>query len=118
MEGSVGRDPALELALPHALLRMVTGGRRGPVLRCYRPPPTVAFGRRDVVLEGFSKAALASRRSGFTPVIRGAGGRAAAYDEGCIVFDEIIATHDSMKGIRERFADEAKRTSCVNSRAR
>ncbi|MGB0093987.1 MAG: hypothetical protein WBP81_15830, partial [Solirubrobacteraceae bacterium] len=50
-------------------------------------------------------------RWGFAPVIRAPGGRAAAYDEGCIVFDEIMPTHDSMTGIRERFAGEAERQS-------
>jgi lipoate-protein ligase A len=40
-------------------------------------------------------------------VIRGVGGRAAAYDEGCLVLDEIMRAHDSTSGIRERFADRA-----------
>lgn len=107
LEGPAGADPALEVALPQALLAMVAAGRRGPVLRCYRPPPTVAFGRRDGFLPGFSRAAVAAERRGFAPVIRGAGGRAAAYDEGCLVFDEILPAPHSMSGIRERFANEA-----------
>jgi lipoate-protein ligase A len=41
-------------------------------------------------------------------VIRAAGGRAAAYDEGCIVLDEIISTHDSTAGINERFMQQAE----------
>jgi lipoate-protein ligase A len=44
-------------------------------------------------------------------VLRGAGGRAAAYDEGCLVLDEIMPSADSMSGIHERFADEARRQS-------
>ncbi len=88
---------------------MVAAGRRGPVLRCYRPPPTVAFGRRDAFLPGFSRAAAVAERRGFAPAIRGTGGRAAAYDQGCLVFDEIVPARDSMSGIRERFADEAVR---------
>jgi octanoyl-[GcvH]:protein N-octanoyltransferase len=109
LEGPAGADPALEVALPQALLAMVAAGRRGPVLRCYRPPPTVAFGRRDGFLPGFARAAVAAKRRGFAPVIRGAGGRAAAYDEGCLVFDEIVPATESMRGIRARFADEAGR---------
>ncbi|MBO0712726.1 MAG: hypothetical protein J2P47_15755 [Acetobacteraceae bacterium] len=88
---------------------MVATGRHPPVLRCYRPSPTVAFGRRDGFLPGFSRATAAARRHGFEPVIRAAGGRAAAYDEGCLVFDEIMREPDSMRSVRERFAGEAER---------
>jgi lipoate-protein ligase A len=42
-------------------------------------------------------------------VVRGAGGRAAAYDEGCLVFDEIMPAADSMSGIPARFSEEAER---------
>jgi octanoyl-[GcvH]:protein N-octanoyltransferase len=109
LEGSAGADPALDVALPHALLGLVAAGRRGGVVRSYRPRPTVAFGRRDSFLPGFASATDAARRRGYTPVIRGAGGRAAAYDEGCLVFDEIMPAPDSMGGIQARFSDEAER---------
>jgi octanoyl-[GcvH]:protein N-octanoyltransferase len=109
IEGTAGADPALDVALPHALLGLVATGRRGPVLRSYRPQPTVAFGRRDSFLPGFPRAAAAAQRLGFTPVIRGAGGRAAAYDEGCLVFDEVEPAADSMTGIQGRFSEEAGR---------
>jgi len=109
LEGSAGGDPALDVALPHALLGLVAEGRLGPVLRSYRPRPTVAFGRRDSFLPGFANAAEAARRRGYTPVIRGAGGRAAAYDAGCLVFDEIMPAADSMAGIQARFSDDAER---------
>ncbi|HWE12587.1 MAG TPA: hypothetical protein VG365_03695 [Solirubrobacteraceae bacterium] len=109
VEARAGADPALELAVSAALLGLVASGRRGPVLRCYRPLSTVAFGRRDRFLAGFSRAAAAAQRHGFVPVIRAAGGRAAAYDEGCLVLEEIIPAADSMSAIRDRFADEAGR---------
>jgi octanoyl-[GcvH]:protein N-octanoyltransferase len=109
LEGPAGADPALEIALAQALLAMVAEGGHRPVLWCYRPLPTVAFGRRDGFLPGFLRAAAAARRRGFAPVIRGAGGRAAAYDEGCLVLDEILPATDSMSGVRERFADGAER---------
>jgi octanoyl-[GcvH]:protein N-octanoyltransferase len=108
LEGSAGPDPALDVALPHALLALVAEGRRRPALRSYRPHPTVAFGRRDSFLPGFPQAVAAARRRAFTPVIRGAGGRAAAYDGGCLVFDEVMPAEDSMTGIQARFADEAE----------
>ena len=108
LEGSAGADPALDVALPHALLGLVAEGRLGPVLRSYRPQPTVAFGRRDTFLPGFDRAVAAARKRAFAPVVRGAGGRAAAYDGGCVVFDEVMPAPDSMTGIQERFAIEAE----------
>ena len=114
LEGSAGADPALDVALPHALVGLVGEGRRPPALRTYRPTPTLAFGRRDTFLPGFAQAVAAARRRGFTPVIRGAGGRAAAYDQGCVIFDEIML--DNGSGIRERFADDARRQAEVLQR--
>lgn len=111
LEGSAGADPALDVALPHALVGLVAEGRHRPVIRSYRPAPTVAFGRRDSFLSGFANAVAAARRCGFTPVIRGAGGRAAAYDQGCLIFDEVMPADGS--GIRERFADDARRQAVV-----
>ena len=107
LEGGAGADPALDVALPHALLDLLAAGQRQPALRCYRPRATVAFGRRDTFLAGFADATAAARRHGFTPVIRGAGGRAAAYDEGCLIFDEVMPADGT--AIRERFADDADR---------
>ncbi len=109
LDGPVGADPALDVALPHALLGLAAQGGRGPVLRCYRPHATVAFGRRDSFLPGFADAVAAARRRDYTPVVRGAGGRAAAYDDGCLVFDEIMPAADSMTGIQARFSEEAER---------
>jgi octanoyl-[GcvH]:protein N-octanoyltransferase len=107
VEGRAGDDPALDVALPHALLDLLAGGRRRPVVRCYRPAATVAFGRRDTFLPGFSTAVAAARDHGFTPVIRAAGGRAAAYSEGSLIFDEVMPADGS--AIRDRFADDARR---------
>jgi octanoyl-[GcvH]:protein N-octanoyltransferase len=109
VEGRAGDDPVLDVAMAHALLDLVASGQRAPVVRWYRPQATVAFGRRDRFLTGFPGAVAAARRHGFAPVIRGAGGRAAAYDEGCLIFDEVMPAGASMAGIRERFAGDARR---------
>jgi octanoyl-[GcvH]:protein N-octanoyltransferase len=109
LRGRQDREPALEVALAATLLSAVAAGRRGPLLRVYRPPATVAFGRRDAFLPGFAAAARAARAHGFTPVLRAQGGRAAAYDERCIVLDEIVPSADSMAGIQDRFAHDADR---------
>jgi octanoyl-[GcvH]:protein N-octanoyltransferase len=113
LDGRLGGEPALEVALAPALLDLVAGGERRPVLRHYRPPPTVAFGRRDTFLPGFAAAAAAARQHGFAPVVRAAGGRAAAYDEGCLVLDEIMPASDWLTGIRDRFAQDAGRQAAA-----
>ena len=75
-------DPALDIAVGHALLERAAAGAIGPVLRIYRPGPTVAFGRLDALRPGFDGAVAAARAHGFTPVMRQPGGHAAAYDDG------------------------------------
>lgn len=107
--GALDQGPALEASLSAVLLRAVASGEQRPVLRCYRPSRTVAFGRRDTFLPGFAAAARAARDHGFAPVIRAPGGRAAAYDEGCLIVEEIMPAADSLAGIQERFAREAER---------
>jgi hypothetical protein len=60
-------DPVLDIALSHALLLEVAGGRRASALRVFRPGPTAAFGRLDALAPGFgrvqSRASSGSRRS-------------------------------------------------------
>ncbi|MFL5860495.1 MAG: lipoyl protein ligase domain-containing protein [Solirubrobacteraceae bacterium] len=109
VEGRAGDDPALDLALAPALLARVASGGRAPLVRVYRPWPTVAFGRRDSFLPGFAPAAAAATDHGFSPAIRAAGGRAAAYHNECLVIEEMIAEHDAASGIQKRFAAEAER---------
>jgi lipoate-protein ligase A len=108
LEGRAGEDPVLDLALATALLQAVAAGQRGPVIRVYRPAPTVAFGRRDSFLAGFGRAAAAATSAGFTPAIRSAGGRAAAYHDECLVIDEIVPARDAMADVDARFAAEAE----------
>jgi octanoyl-[GcvH]:protein N-octanoyltransferase len=108
VEGRAGDDPALDLALAPALLARVAARARAPLVRVYRPWPTVAFGRRDSFLPGFAEATAAALRHQFTPVIRSAGGRAAAYHDACLVIEEIVAAPDATAGIQARFADEAQ----------
>jgi octanoyl-[GcvH]:protein N-octanoyltransferase len=96
-------DPALDIAISGALLRQVGEGRRGSVLRIFRPGPTVAFGRLDAHRAGFGAARDAARDHGFTPVVRAAGGHAAAYDERSLVVEHITREQDSIAGLQGRF---------------
>lgn len=86
------------------LLGLAKTGRIGPTLRLYRPAPTVAFGQRDTRLPGFGAAAQACREQGFEPLIRKAGGRAAAYHEGTLIVDHVEPHADAIAGAKGRFA--------------
>ncbi|WP_323961652.1 lipoate--protein ligase family protein [Arthrobacter sp. JZ12] len=101
------RDPsrgaAADLERGLELLRAAAAGELPPTLRLYRPSPTVAFGQRDARLPGFHAASEAARRHGFEPLIRKAGGRAAAYHPGCLIVDHIESHEDAIAGSRVRF---------------
>ncbi|WP_120004879.1 lipoate--protein ligase family protein [Nesterenkonia muleiensis] len=75
-----------------------------PMLRIYRPQPTVAFGQRDRKLAGFQLAQESCRRHGFEPVVRRAGGRAAAYHHGSLVVDHIEPDRDPIRESQARFS--------------
>ncbi|WP_373283525.1 lipoate--protein ligase family protein [Sediminivirga luteola] len=103
LTGEEAVAPALALSMGIELLRRVQRGQEGPLLRVYRPRPTVAFGARDRLLPGFQAAAEAARAHGFTPVLRGPGGRAAAYHEGSLVIDHIEPDDSFLADTRGRF---------------
>ncbi|GAA1806050.1 lipoate--protein ligase family protein [Nesterenkonia flava] len=98
---SWGAERDLELALD--LLAGTRTEETGPMLRLYRPQPTVAFGQRDAKLPGFTAAADACRAEGFEPLVRRAGGRAAAYHPGSLVIDHIEPDADPIRESQARF---------------
>ena len=98
---SLGAGRDLEFGLE--LLARARSGGLGPTLRLYRPAPTVAFGQRDTRLPGFEDAARACRENGFEPLVRRAGGRAAAYHQGTLVVDHIEPDADAVAGSKARF---------------
>ncbi len=101
-------DAAADLDRALGLLNEIRRGERGETLRVYRPAPTMAFGQRDARLPGFAAAQEAARAAGFEPLIRQAGGRAAAYHQGCLVVDHIAPERDAIAGSRRRFASFAE----------
>ncbi|BCW63397.1 lipoate--protein ligase family protein [Arthrobacter sp. StoSoilB22] len=100
---SMGAAADLDFALE--LLQHARNGNLGPSLRLYRPQPTVAFGQRDANLPGFQAAAEACRELGFEPLIRKAGGRAAAYHQGTLVIDHIEPHPDALVRAKARFSE-------------
>lgn len=101
-EPSSGAEEDMERGL--TLLRQSARGDLVPTLRLYRPQPTVAFGQRDTRLPGFEAASAAARALGFEPLVRKAGGRAAAYHQGCLIVDHIESHEDAIAGSRARFS--------------
>lgn len=96
-------DAVVDLERGVELLREVRAGNLPPLLRIYRPDPTLAFGQRDVRLAGYEDAVQVSVEHGFVPVVRKAGGRAAAYHRGTLIVDHIESHDEAMLGHQARF---------------
>jgi octanoyl-[GcvH]:protein N-octanoyltransferase len=98
---------SLELAISHALL--LRARELGSVLRLYRPPATVAFGKLDTLSDGYGQAAEAARERGFQPVLRLPGGHAAAYHRESLGIDLVYALADPVPGTHDRFRETGER---------
>ena len=95
---------AEDLIYSTTLLRAVQHGDfTGPLVRLYRPEPTVSFGQQDTRMPGYEAAQEQSQAHGFTPIVRKVGGRAAAYHHGSLIIDHIQPEADAMFGFRKRF---------------
>ncbi|MFK0001017.1 biotin/lipoate A/B protein ligase family protein [Paenarthrobacter sp. NPDC090522] len=100
---TLGAAKDLDFALE--LLQRARRGELTPSLRLYRPEPTVAFGQRDANLPGFKAAEEACRSLGFEPLVRKAGGRAAAYHQGTLVVDHVEPHPDAIVKAKARFSE-------------
>lgn len=98
-------DPALDIARSHATLLRVARGQVAPRPRIYRPAPALAFGRLDTRRPGYDAAVAAARARGFAPVLRLAGGQAAAYDEQSLVVEQFLGGDDAGGDLHDRFSD-------------
>ena len=107
LRDSFPESPALDVAVSHALLTRVARGEVEPAVRLYRPAPTLAFGRLDALRPGFAEAGEAARDAGFEPIVRLAGGHAAAYHEQSLIYEEIVTQRDVTAGLHDRFRDAA-----------
>ncbi|PQZ93652.1 lipoate--protein ligase [Arthrobacter sp. MYb227] len=96
-------DPEVDLMTGIQLLSEVRDGVKPQTLRLYRPDPTLAFGQRDVRLPGYDAAVQSATEHGFAPVVRKAGGRAAAYHRGCLIVDHVELAQEAMMGHQQRF---------------
>ncbi len=99
---TLGAAEDLDFALE--MLAAAKRGDMGPTLRIYRPQPMVVLGQRDARLPGFDDAVRTCRALGFEPLVRKAGGRAAAYHQGCLILDHVEPQTNAVAGSRSRFA--------------
>jgi octanoyl-[GcvH]:protein N-octanoyltransferase len=100
-------DPALDAAVSRALMLRVAGGELPDTLRVSRPGPTVAFGKRDVVSEGYAAAVQAARAEGFEATERLAGGRAAVFHEQTLHFGHAVGDAEPRLRVTQRFEETA-----------
>lgn len=104
---SFPEDPELGTAVSRAILTRVAAGELGPTIRIHRPARELAFGRRDAVAPGYAEAVDAARATGFEPVERLAGGRAAVFHEGTIAFARAYSGAHPQRRTYERFEQMA-----------
>jgi octanoyl-[GcvH]:protein N-octanoyltransferase len=103
VRASHAESAALEIGMTHALLRRVAAGGLEATARLYRPRATVAFGRLDALRPGFDGAVATARAHGFEPVLRLAGGRAAAYHEQSLGLDLVLPQADAFADLHAPF---------------
>lgn len=95
--------PAYGTAVSEAILRRVGAGELPDTLRIHRPARELAFSKQDRAAPGFERAIAEARRSGFEPVVRLAGGRAAAFHEGSLAIAWASTHARPVEGTRQRF---------------
>ena len=95
--------PAFGTAVSEAILSRVARGELPSTLRLHRPARELAFSKQDRAAPGFEAAVRAARATGFEPVLRLAGGRAAAFHEGTLAFAWASPAQRPVAGTGERF---------------
>jgi octanoyl-[GcvH]:protein N-octanoyltransferase len=97
--------PAFGTAVSEAILRRVAAGELPATMRIHRPGPELALSKQDRVSAGFQRAVAAGVQSGFAPVLRLAGGRAAAFHEGTLAIAWATPERYPPRTTRERFVE-------------
>ena len=88
-------------------MRRVAAGELPATLRLHRPARELAFSKQDAAAAGFPTAVQAARSAGFEPVVRLAGGRAAAFHEGTLAIAWSRPDSRPVAGTRDRFEELA-----------
>jgi octanoyl-[GcvH]:protein N-octanoyltransferase len=99
--------PAFGAAVSRAILQRVASGELPSTVRLHRTPRILAFGRHDAASPGFADAVRAARATGFEPIVRVAGGRAAVYHEGTIALSRAVPDQRPAARTHTRFEELA-----------
>src|SRR5918996_583671 len=105
---SFADQPAYGTAVSEAIMRRVAAGRLPATLRLHHPARELAFSKQDKASAGFGPAVRAARGVGFEPVVRLAGGRAAAFHEGTLAIAWSRPEANPVAGTRARFEELAE----------
>jgi octanoyl-[GcvH]:protein N-octanoyltransferase len=100
-------NPLLDTSVSHAMLRRVASGSVGESLRIYVPDNALLFSSLDARRPGYQRALELAEQSGFPPIIRLAGGQAAAFLEQSIAFAWATPDVEAHLHIRPRFEELA-----------
>jgi len=100
-------SPARGTAVARATLMRVAAGDVPATFRLHRPPRILAFSKQDAASPGFRGAVRAARETGFEPVIRLAGGRAAVYHEETLALSWAVPDRRPSARTEERFRELA-----------
>lgn len=95
--------PAFGTAVSEAILHRVAARELGATARLHRPARELAFSKQDRGASGFGAAVAAAQAAGFEPVVRLAGGRAAAFHEGTLALAWSSPDERPVARTRERF---------------
>jgi octanoyl-[GcvH]:protein N-octanoyltransferase len=108
--------PTFGTAVSEAVLMRVAAGELGATMRLHRPGPELAFSKQDAHAPGFDRAVAAAREHGFVPVLRLAGGRAAAFHEGTLALTSASCDPRPTRGTQRRFEEAAGTIAAAISR--
>jgi len=101
-----GLERSADLTASKRLISMVSlNPELGRVVRIYRPAPTVAFSGLERRLPGFQDAVGEAAAYGFEPVIRPAGGRMVALDQGWLILDVITPEPEKARSNRDVYLE-------------
>jgi octanoyl-[GcvH]:protein N-octanoyltransferase len=95
-------------AVARATLMRVASGELPATFRLHRPPRILAFSKQDAASPGFPEAAEAARKSGFEPIVRLVGGRAAVYHEETLALSWAVADRRPSAHTEARFREVAE----------
>lgn len=102
------RPAARGTAVARAVLLRVAAGDLAATFRLHRPGRILAFSKQDAASDGFRSAVEAARASGFEPVVRLAGGRAAVYHEGTLALSWAVPDQRPAARTETRFQELAE----------